>query len=457
MRVSEEAEGGREFEWWLWQVNRDWCWDWLHLAHTRDYLEQVTSGDIKRLMILEPPRHGKSEMVTVRYPAWRMEVDPTLDVIVGAYNQRHANRFSRKTRRIVRERVGLSDEQAALEEWRSASGATYRCVGVGAGVTGTGGDLIVIDDPVKGREEANSVAYRERCWEWYTNDLYTRLEPGGAIILIMTRWHEDDLAGRILQSEEADQWTVVKLPALAEEHDPLEREVGAALCADRFPVEELHRIRQAIGSWAFAALYQQSPLPMEGALAHREWFDVVDAAPKRAFRARAWDLAATEKETTSTDPDWLVGTKMARVGEMYWVEDVIHRRVGPGEAEKLILSAMRQDGVGVEIGIPQDPGSSGKAYAAMLERMLRVNGARRVHIMPTSGDKVVRASPFLAAAENGQVNLVRASWNNLWLDEVCTFPVGAHDDQVDSAGDAFKVLQNVRPPRQRVEMQWSKS
>ena len=197
MGEIERERARRDFDVWLDQVTPTWEWRWRHLVYIRTYLDRVTRGDLKRLMLFVPPRHGKSEQTTIRYPTWRLERDPTLRVIVGAYNQILANKFSRKARRIAVQRLDLSAERVAVEDWETAQGGGFRVVGVGGGITGQGGDLIIIDDPVKNREEANSQAYRDRVWEWYTDDLYTRLEPGGAIILIMTRWHEDDLAGRI--------------------------------------------------------------------------------------------------------------------------------------------------------------------------------------------------------------------------------------------------------------------
>jgi len=155
-------------------------------------------------------------------------------VVIGSYGQDLANNFNRKARRIAEQRFEMSHERKAAAEWSTSAGGGMKAVGVGAGVTGHGAHLIVIDDPVKNREEANSDVRRETVWQWYNDDLYTRLEPGGAIVLIMTRWHEDDLAGRILLSDRASEWTVLNLPALAEDDDPLGRTLGEALCPERY-------------------------------------------------------------------------------------------------------------------------------------------------------------------------------------------------------------------------------
>ena len=439
---SKDGHVAMPFGEWLREVTPAWSWDWAHLVYTREALHKVTTGEIMRLMICEPPRHGKSEMVTVRYPVWRLERDSTFRVILGAYNQTMANRFSRLARRIARERLDLSEERTATDDWETIRGGGVRAVGVGGGITGRGGDLIVIDDPVKSREEANSLAYRDRVWDWWTDDIYTRLEPGGAVILIMTRWHEDDLAGRILAGPDGASWVQLILPAEAEENDPLGRQIGEALCPERYDRAALEEIHSVLGSWSYAALYQQRPMPIEGALAKRPWFEVVAKAPEQGVCVRAWDLAATERKLASEDPDYVVGTLLRRHNGHYYVCDVVRDRLGPGAVEELITTVARQDGRRVWVYVPQDPGAAGKLAAGALVRAL---AGYVVKSAPVTGDKVTRAMPFLAQAEQGNVSVVRAGWTSQWLDELCSFPMGAHDDQVDSVADAFNLLVTRTP------------
>lgn len=179
-------------------------------------------------MLFLPPRHGKSELATIHYAAYRLLVDQSLRVIIGAYNHSLACTFSRQTRRIAKEfGFSFSDDQNKQNQWSSEHGGGLYAVGVGSGVTGYGADLVIIDDPVKSRAEAESPTYRARVMDWYQNDLYTRLHPA-AIVLIMTRWHSLDLAGQLLEQadEGGEQWEVVSLPALAEEHDLIGRQPG---------------------------------------------------------------------------------------------------------------------------------------------------------------------------------------------------------------------------------------
>lgn len=429
--------GRPPFEAWLPLVSPTWQWDAPHLRLVQRYLARLTAGEIDKLMLFLPPRHGKSEMVTVRYPVWRLERDPEARVIVGAYNQSLAERFSRKSRRIALERMQLSGERATAADWETTAGGGVRAAGVGSGVTGTGANLIIIDDPVKSREEANSEAYRERVWEWYTDDLYTRREPGAQQCLIQTRWHEDDLAGRILASEDAPNWTVLSLPAEAEANDPLGRGPGEPLWPERFDNAALAGIRTVLGSWSYAALYQQRPMPAEGGMFKRHWFEVVPAVPFEGERVRYWDRAAT-----AGDGDYTVGVLMGRNGGLFYVEDVVRGQWSSGERDRVILATAERDAerygkAGVRVVGEQEPGSSGKDVSAAFARLL---AGYPVHSEPVSRNKETRADPLAAQAEAGNVKVMRAAWNAAWFDELCAFPMGQHDDQVDATDGAFNRL-----------------
>lgn len=419
---------------WLGQVSPAWTWDWAWQRHLQAALQQVTDGLLDRLMIFLPPQHGKSELVTIRYSAYRLECDPGIRVIIGAYSQTLADRFSRRCRRIVRGRIPLSDERVTASEWETPSGGGVRAVGVGAGIAGHPGDLIIVDDPVKSREEAESRAYRERVWEWYTDDLYPRLQPGGAIILIMTRWHEDDLAGRILASPDAANWTMIRLPAEAEKDDPLGRALGEPLCPERFDKTALEDRKRVEGPYGYSALYQGRPAPRSGGMFSREWFEIVPAPPAEVFgRVRFWDLAAT-----AGGGDWTAGAKlsMTRAGLIY-IEDMRRAQGSPGEIEALVRQTAALDGPEVSIYIEQEPGAAGKSLIAYYVRAL---AGYAIGGVLSTGDKVVRAEPLASQAQVGNVKLVAGMWNGEFLDEVSVFPMGMHDDQVDAASGAFGAL-----------------
>lgn len=436
----------RNFALWLTEVSPTWTWDWPHLAYVQQHLNKLTQGDISRLMIFLPPRHGKSEMTTVRYAAWRLENNPELKVIIGAYSQTLANKFSRKAKRIAGWRMNLLSER--MDDWETPQGGGVRAVGVGAGITGQGGDLIIIDDPVKSREEANSETYRERVWDWYTDDLYTRLEPDAAMILIMTRWHEDDLAGRILASDDAPDWTVISLPAEAEENDPLGRRAGEALCPDRYDLEALANRKRVLRN-SYYALFQQSPLPAEGGMFKSHWFEVVREFPRKDTRyCRYWDKAGT-----ADDGAYTVGVLMARSKDgVFYVVDVVRGQWSALQREQVIKQTAIEDrelyGHNT-VWVEQEPGSGGKESA---EATIRNLAGFNIRAERVTGSKEDRAEPYAAQAESENVKLIQASWNQTYKSELAAFPFGTYADQVDASSGAFNKLVTTQPSMAKVQV-----
>lgn len=431
---------GQDFLSWLEEVNPTWTWRWKHLIYIQQHLQMVTDGTLRQLMLFVPPRHGKSEMTTVRYPVYRLEQDPKLRIIVGAYNQTLAEKFSRKARRIAFERykdhkLPLNPQRLNVADWETLLGGGYRSVGVGGGITGQGGDLIIIDDPVKSRKEADSETYREWVYDWYTDDLFTRREPGAAMILIMTRWHEEDLAGMILESEDGPNWTVISLPALAEENDALGRKVGDALCPERYSREDLLRAKNVLQR-TFYALYQQRPQPREGTLFKRHLWKYTGAVPAQATRVRFWDLASMEDKG-----DLTCGALLARWEGLYYVEDVKMGQWETAERNKVILDTARQDaadyGNVVNIWLEEEPGSAGKDRTRQLTSML---AGYHVRSERSTGSKTVRAEPFADQQEVGNVYLKKAPWNNRFVEILASFPSGKYDDPVDASSGAFNKL-----------------
>ncbi len=433
-----ERKQARQFDSWLKLVSPGWNWDWPHLRYVQRKLDQVTKGECRRLLLTMPPRHGKSELTTVRYCAWRLERNQKLKLILGAYNQTLANRFSRRMRRIVGERVPLAIDALNVEDWETVAGGGCRAVGVGAGVTGHGGDLIVVDDPIKSREEANSKTYRDRVYDWFQDDLYTRLEPNAALIVIATRWHEDDLIGRLIGGDDGSNWTLVNLPALAESNDPLGRADGQALCPERYDERALEDIRKMLGN-SFHALYQGRPVPLSGELFQRSWFEIVLSPPAVARRVRFWDKAGSQGKG-----DYTAGVLMSESESTYFVEDVVRGQWSAYERERRIRETAARDSASVDIWFEQEPGSGGKDSAAASIANLAGYTAKAER---STGDKITRAEPLAAQTEGGNVKLVRAPWNQSYLDEFCSFPYAQHDDQVDASSGAFNKLGVPTPPQ----------
>jgi predicted phage terminase large subunit-like protein len=414
---------------WLEEVTPRFDWDCAHLAYIREHLDRVTAGGLRKLMVFVPPRHGKSELVTIRYPAWRLERDQNKRIIVGSYNATLAEKFSRRTRRICATRMALSDERTAVSDWETAAGGGLRAVGVGGGVTGQGGDLIIVDDPIKSREEANSAAYRERVWDWYRDDLYTRQEPGAAIILILTRWHMDDLAGRILASKQAGDWTVITLPAFAEAGDPLGRSEGEALWPDRYGEVELERIRIALGS-SFQPLYQQRPSALEGAIFKREWWRTYAIPPTLRRLVQSWDTAFK----SGHDNDYSVCATWGEADAGYYLLDVWKRRVEFPALKSMVNTLGDQWKPSVVL---VEDKASGQSLIQELKRDTRLS------IMPikVDTDKLSRAYAVTPAIETGRVFLPEsAPWLADYLDNMASFPNAAYDDEVDSTTQALNYL-----------------
>jgi predicted phage terminase large subunit-like protein len=417
-------------------------------------LQAVADGAVDRLMLLLPPGSAKSTYASEIFPPWFLAQAPGLSVIGASHTASMAEDFSRKAMRVAIEQAdalayGLTRE--SVELWETSNRGRYRSAGVGGPITGARADLIIVDDPVKSRQDAESAVYRERTWDWYRNDVYTRLRPGGRMVLIQTRWHPDDLAGRLLEEMAAggDQWRVVCLPALADSpDDPMGRPIGAALWPEWEDEAALARKRAVVGERDFAALFQQQPRVAEGALIMIEMIGTLDAAPAGGSLVRAWDLAATEQVGTR-DPDWTVGVLMQRLDGRFTVQDVVRLRGGPEAVEQAIVATAQRDGKGVRISLPQDPGQAGKAQVLYLTKHLI---GYVVESTPETGDKATRAMPLVSQANVGNVSLVRAPWNRAYLEELRDFPGGTKDDQVDASSRAFNTLTAAPAPARRMQI-----
>lgn len=246
-------------------------------------LEAVERGEIRKLMIFVPPRHGKSEIASINFPAWFFGRNPKKSIIAASYNGDLAINFGRKARNIVNSAeyknifpaVTLAEDSKAAGQWNTNMGGEYTAVGIGAGATGRGADVFLIDDPVKDKQEAESAVIQERNIGWYNSVARTRLTPKGAMIVIQTRWHDNDLAGQILAAEK--DWDVISLPAIAE-HDEEFRKQGEALWPERYSLEELESIKggtstnEGIGVALWSALYQQTPISEESQVFHKSMF-----------------------------------------------------------------------------------------------------------------------------------------------------------------------------------------
>ena len=422
-------------DWLASTLPKGWTADAAHIRLIAEHLDAVERGEIDRLAIHMPPRHGKSETVTYRFPVRWLQQHPSDNVLVTGYNERFARKFGRRTRNLARQ-LGIAGEKAAADEWETTGGGMLMARGVGSPPTGTGFHGILIDDPVRRREDADSETYREKTWDWFSDDLYTRLEPGGWIVLIMTLWHEADIGAQIVASEPG-QWTILKLPAFAVEGDLLGRPVGAPLWPERFPAHVLERRRmvmtQDVGERSWQAIYQQNPTPREGAFFKVTQFNFAKAAPAGLKCVRGWDLGSSSKG------DYSVGVKIGTDGERYYVQHVTRGQWLPDDRNKAMKQASVLDGPAVRIHLPADPGQASKDQVLTMTRLL---AGYSVIAEPVTGSKEVRADGWATQINAGNVWLIDdGTWDmKAFIEEHRTFPLGKHDDQVDAAADAFTEL-----------------
>lgn len=410
-----------------------------------EHLQQLTFGEIDRLMILMPPGSAKSTYASVIFPPWWFIQHPRSSVIGASHTASLAVQFSKRVRDTIDQnsaRLGFSVKKTsrAASHWKTVSGGEYYAAGTRGTVVGRRADLVIIDDPLKSQAEADSPFLRDKIWSWYQSDLTTRLKPGARIVLIMTRWHEDDLGGRLLATNQ-DEWSVLRLPALAEENGPLCRLPGTPLWPEWENTEALHRKRQSIGERTWSALFQQSPVPPTGGLFDVSQFRIVEhetTAPEVAV-VRAWDLAATAA-TGTNDPDWTVGLKLARDARgTYTVLDVVRLRGTAREIEEAIIATSNADGPAVVIGLPEDPGQAGKSQIAYY--VSRLSGYT-VAASKETGSKASRAAPVASQVNAGNFCAVKGRWNHSFIEELRLFPFGRKDDQVDALSRAFELLIN---------------
>lgn len=414
-------------------------------------LQAVADGATRRLMVLMPPGSAKSIYVSKLFPAWLFARRARTRIIGASHTADLAEKFSGETQQYIRDESALLGYGLRTENksaWTTTNGGEYKAAGIGGPITGRRADYAILDDPVKDRKTADSEGERQTHWDWFTSTLRTRLTPGASIALVMTRWHMDDLGGRLLDRQ-AKRWRVLKLPAVAGTDDPLGRAPGEWLWGDDdygYAADLKDALAEAEENGAmrdWQALYQQEPRPAEGSLFKITQISVVDAAPAGGVSGRGWDIAATKKLGTN-NPDWTVGIKLHRAqSDQFTVTNVVRLRGGPDEVRAAIVNTAKQDGDGVRISLPQDPGQAGKTQVLFLTRDLT---GYRVESSPETGDKTTRAAPVSSQVNVGNLSIVKGPWNAAFLDELASFPSGTHDDQVDALARAFSIVGLNRGP-----------
>lgn len=412
-----------------------------HLLLLNTKLVDVAAGRVKRLMVFMPPRHGKSELVSRYFPPWYLGVFPDNRIILASYEADFAATWGRKARNLLEEYgselfgVRVSGDSSAASRWDIADHeGGMITAGVRGPITGKGANVAIIDDPVKNDQEALSQTYRDATWDWYRATFSTRIQGDGAIILVMTRWHEDDLAGRLLEAQktDGDKWEVVSFPALAEEDDPLGRPFGEPLCSDLFTKETLGKTQKRIGSRWWTSLYQQRPSPDEGGILKRGWWKFYRLPVDPAGFAeiiQSWDMAF--KETTTSD--FVVGQAWGRKGaDVFLLDQVRDRMDFPATVQAVKSFSAKWPQATAKL---IEDKANGPAVISTLQH--EVSGLIPVN---PEGGKEARAHAVSPLIEAGNVYLPDpndAPWIHDFIEECAAFPKGAHDDQVDGMTQAL--------------------
>lgn len=379
-------------------------------------------------MIFMPPRHGKTELASKRFPAWYIGRNPSHQIITASYSGDLSSDFGREVRNIVASQEyanlfesGLRDDSRAANRWNTEDGGSYVAVGVGGAITGRGANIALIDDPFKDRQDADSETIRERVWAWYQSTLYTRLMPRGAIVLIQTRWHEDDLAGRLLELQErgGDQWEVLELSAETN---------GEALWPEWYSWESLQRIKRAIGPREYSALYQQQPQPDEGTFFKREWFDFYELSDVQDMHMYATgDFAVTEGGGDFTelgvhgyqgeDIYLAVGSWFGQTSADQWIDKLID-----------LMAAHKP------LCFFGESGQIRRSIEPFLRRRMRERRVNcRLEWLTRGRDKPTMARALQGLAAMGHVKLPNNEYGHRLLAQMLAFPAGKYDDAVDMA------------------------
>lgn len=422
--------------------------NWHHerIAAELEHIEKHGDRDFKILIVTVPPRHGKSQQCSVDFPSWFLGRNPHKEIIIASYSAELAQTFGGKTRdkvdsdafKLIFPETILREDEKARGRWSTNKGGGYVAAGVGGAITGRGANILLIDDPVKNREEAESVVYREKTWDWFTSTAFTRLEPGGVVILIMTRWHMDDLAGRIIASEDfKDLVKVMKFPALATK-DGKTRDKNEPLWPVRYPPDALAKIKMFVGPYDWAALYQCSPVLSEKQEFKPEWYKYIDQEELEMLSTVNYltlDTAMSKK--SQADYCGFVDNSVDK--ENFWNLKAWRARLGP---EELVdnLFALHERRHYSAIGIERTSYTDGLKPFLDSEQRKRNKFLPIIELAHNQTSKEIRSRGLIPLYASGTIRHIRGQCKALEEEQV-QFPNGLHDDVLDAAAYQLQVVE----------------
>lgn len=419
---------------------------WVHAPHLdllSSWIKEAEAGKRKRLLISMPPRHGKSELISYWTPLWLLARNPKRRIMLASYEADFAAKWGRRIRDSIisfgdKLALSLNPTSTAANRWELTAGGGMETAGVGGPMTGKGADVLIIDDPIKNDEEARSEVYRENMWEWFQGTAFTRLEPKGFMIVVATRWHEDDLLGRLERQKEEGglEWDVLKLKAVAEEEDQLGRKQGEALWPARYDLKALEEIKSGQSPYFWGALYQQNPTPAEGNAVKRDWWKYYKDVPKDFDQMiQSWDTSFKDLDTS----DYAVGQVWGRKGAQFFLLHQIRERMNGADLIQAIrfLTKMYPQATAKLI----EDSANGPAVTSILER--EVPGMIPVRARGNKFSRLQGAIPLIQAGnvfvpENIDGTVPR--WVQDLIHECAAFPNSTYDDQVDATSQALNYL-----------------
>lgn len=413
-----------------------------HLEVMSKALADLEQGKRQRLLVSMPPRHGKSQLISHWFPLWLLARKPSRRIMLASYEADFAAHWGRKVRNLVvehGEELGLQLEGSSMAayRWELVTGGGMLAVGAGGPITGRGADALIIDDPIKNDEDASSETMREKLWDWFWSTAFPRLEPGGFMVIVATRWHQDDLIGRLERqgiSGESLPWDVIRLPALAEDGDALGRKIDDPLWPERYGTEALADIRRGMSPYHFSALYQQRPTPEEGGAVKRRWWKYYQIPPTDFDQViQSWDLAFKDAKKS----DFTVGQVWGRKGAEFYLLHQVRDRMNAAEVIAAARNMTRQYPKAVAKLI--EDRANGPAVIAMLHR--EIMGIIPVKVKASKDARLQAVIPLIEA---GNVYLPHpetpAPWVTDFVEECAAFPHGTNDDQMDAAVHALTYL-----------------